>query len=206
MNKKFLTVGLAGVLAVTAVVGGSLAYFTDTDKKDNAFTVGNVDITLTEPQWDEIGSKEAENAYPGEALAKDPTVTNDGANPCFVRIQVTGLDQFDTKGDITYRTYDEDTEEYIEGLGDGWSKGTDGYFYYDTVLDTGDATDALFDQIVMPTGLTGEETNIKPIVVTAQAVQAQGAAETEADVADMTVEEIAAWFTKCGMTDPTAAE
>lgn len=197
MNKKVLSTVLAGALAVTAVVGGSLAYFTDKDDKTNTFTVGNVDITLTEPNWEGNGSADAPAAYPGEPLAKDPTVTNDGANPCFVRIKVDGLDSLGEAGMITYRT------DYVtDKLGDGWVKGDDGYFYYDTVLEVDETTDALFDQIVMPTGLTnGDGTTEYNVVVTAEAVQAQGAKPSWADVQNMSVAEIAAWFDTCGMNE-----
>lgn len=195
MNKKVLSTVLAGALAVTAVVGGSLAYFTDKENKDNTFTVGNVDITLTEPNWEGNGSVDAPEAYPGEPLAKDPTVKNDGANPCFVRIKVEGLDSLGNAGMITYRT------DYVKDkLGDDWVKGNDGYFYYDSVLEVGATTDALFDQIVMPTGLTNGDGDTKyDVVVTAEAVQAQGAKPSWSAVQQMTVEEIAAWFDTCGM-------
>lgn len=195
MNKKVLSTVLAGALAVTAVVGGSLAYFTDSAEKKNTFTVGNVNITLTEPNWEGNGSEDAPEAYPGEPLAKDPTVKNDGANPCFVRIKVDGLDSLSPAGMITYRT-----DYTTGGLGDGWVKGSDGYFYYDTVLEVDATTNALFDQIVMPTDLThGDGTTEYNVVVTAEAVQAQGAKASWADVQTMTVNEIAAWFGTCGM-------
>ena len=191
-KKKIVSLCLAAVLVVMAVAGATVAYFTDTDSKDNTFTVGNVNITLTEPSWNTNG-QESDDVYPGEPLAKDPTVTNDGANPCFVRIKVENLNQFGNKGDITYRT------DYQTGaLGTDWELHTDGYFYYTKVLAVGETTDALFDQIVMPTGLTGGEL-AKDIVVTAEAVQAQGAKPSFAAVEAMTVAEIAAWFTTCGM-------
>ena len=192
-KKKIVSLCLAAVLVVMAIAGATVAYFTDTDAKENTFTVGNVDITLTEPNWESSGSVDAPDVYPGEPLAKDPTVTNSGKNPCFVRISVANLDQFDNKGDITYRT------NYQTGaLGADWVLHTDGYFYYTKVLNINESTTALFDQIVMPTGLTGGETT-KPITVTAEAVQAQGAKPSFAAVETMTVEEIAAWFTTCGM-------
>lgn len=194
MNKKVLSTVLAGALAVTAVVGGSLAYFTDTDEKTNTFTVGNVGITLTEPGWEATGKKDAETVYAGEPLAKDPTVKNDGANPCFVRIKVDGLDSLGDAGMITYRT------DYVtDKLGDGWVKGNDGYFYYDAVLEVGATTDALFDQIVIPTGLTNEDAKEGgyDVTVTAEAVQAQGAKPSWTEVQAMTVDEIAAWFGTC---------
>ena len=193
MNKKKV-VALCSTLCLsaTAIIGGTLAYFTDTENKENVFTVGNVDITLTEPNWESSGKVDAETVYAGEPLAKDPTVENTGNNPCFVRIKVDNLNQFGDKGTITLRT------DYVDGkLGDNWEL-KDGYYYYTTPLEVGATTDALFDQIVMPTGLTGGE-EAEPITVTAQAVQAQGAKASYSAVQTMTVEEIAAWFTTCGM-------
>ena len=58
-------------LVAVAIVGGSLAYFTDEEKATNTFTVGNVDITLTEPKWVE----EKATLIPGREIAKDPTIT-----------------------------------------------------------------------------------------------------------------------------------
>ncbi len=194
MKRKVLALTLCVAMLAIAIVGGSLAYFSDSAEKTNTFTVGNVSIVLNEPNWDTTGAKEAFDVYPGEALAKDPTVTNDGKNPCFVRISVTNLDQFaaDFNGaQIIYRT------DYVDNaLGTNWVKGNDGYFYYSKVLNPGDTTDALFDQIVIPKELTND-TATEDIVVTAYAVQAQGARPSFADVQTMTVAEIAEWMNTC---------
>ena len=48
MKKKLLALVLVVALAATAVIGGTLAYFVDTDSAKNTFTVGNVDIVLHE--------------------------------------------------------------------------------------------------------------------------------------------------------------
>lgn len=193
-KRKILALALTLCMAAILIVGGTLAYFTDTERKDNVFTVGNVDITLTEPNWDGSGSVDAPEAYPGEALAKDPTVTNDGKNPCFVRIKVEGWKVLGENNEITYRT------DYVDNkLGDNWVLHTDGYFYYNKVLAAGVTTDALFDQIVIPTSVTNGFNGNYDLVVTAEAVQAQGAKAKWADVQTMTVSEIAAWFTTCGM-------
>lgn len=48
MKKKILAICLCVALAAVAIVGASLAYFTDTDKEVNTFTVGNVKIDLIE--------------------------------------------------------------------------------------------------------------------------------------------------------------
>ncbi len=200
--KKLLSLCLVALLALTAVTGATLAYFTDTDDAKNEFTVGNVDIDLTEPGWDETGKEEAENVYPGEALAKDPTVENIGANPCFVRVKVTNLDQFGDKGLIALRH-----GNYEEGYDDtNWTY-YNGYYYYNKVLTySGDTyntdlttiTEPLFNQIVMPTGLTGSEPT-QNIEVFAEAVQAQGAQPSWSAVKTMTVDQIAGWFATCGL-------
>lgn len=48
MKKKILALCLVVALAATAIVGGTLAYFTDTKDATNTFTVGNVKIQLLE--------------------------------------------------------------------------------------------------------------------------------------------------------------
>lgn len=193
MKKKIISIALV-VAMIAIIAAGSFAYFTDTKQADNTFTVGNVKIELTEPSWNTNGN-ESDDVYPGEALPKDPTVKNVGDNPCFVRVKVTGLNCLGEENMITYET------NYVKGaLGEGWELGADGYFYYTKVLNKDNDTTALFDQIRIPKTVTnGFDADAYDVVVTAQAVQAQGAKSSWAAVQSMTVAEIAAWFTTCGM-------
>ena len=48
MKKKIISLCLVVALGATAVIGGTLAYFTDTDSETNNFTVGNVKIDIVE--------------------------------------------------------------------------------------------------------------------------------------------------------------
>ena len=50
MKKKITAIFLCVALVAIAVVGASLAYFTDTDEATNTFAVGNVKIDLIEQQ------------------------------------------------------------------------------------------------------------------------------------------------------------
>ncbi len=218
MKKKIVTLALVAALVAVVAVGATLAYFTDTADAENVFTVGKVKIELTEPAWTTGGgATEADTVYPGEPLGKDPTVKNIGANPCFVRIKVDGLEQFVPTGAteeadkapwrIIYRT------NWVDNaLGAGWVLHTDGWFYYkptNNVLPAGFATTPLFHQIVIPEALkngsglsltaAADTADLKEIVVTAQAVQAQGAKSSFENVKTMTLQEIADWFTTCGM-------
>lgn len=58
MKKKILSLVLVVALAATAVIGGTLAYFTDTDEETNVFTMGGVKIDLLEKQYGETGDLE----------------------------------------------------------------------------------------------------------------------------------------------------
>ncbi|MBQ3081944.1 MAG: hypothetical protein IJC49_05790 [Clostridia bacterium] len=51
MNKKIATLVAALLILAIASISMSLAYFTDTDAVKNEFTVGNVEIDLTEGAW-----------------------------------------------------------------------------------------------------------------------------------------------------------
>ena len=84
MKKKLLALVLVVALAATAVIGGTLAYFTDTDAKVNVFTVGNVDITLNET-FDKDNAK----LYPGDenAIPKVINVTNNEED-AYVRLHI----------------------------------------------------------------------------------------------------------------------
>lgn len=59
MKKKLTAIFLCVALVAIAIVGASLAYFTDTDEATNTFAVGNVKIDLIEQQRvaDEEGNK-----------------------------------------------------------------------------------------------------------------------------------------------------
>ena len=86
MKKKIVALCLCIALAVVAIGGATLAYFTDqTTEVKNTFTVGNVKITLSEPNW------KAENAkmVPGTTIAKDPTITvNTGSERAYTFMKV----------------------------------------------------------------------------------------------------------------------
>lgn len=57
MKKKFLAFATVFALAAVAVVGGTMAYFTDTDNETNTFTAGGVTIDLIEQQVNEDGTE-----------------------------------------------------------------------------------------------------------------------------------------------------
>lgn len=87
MNKrKLLTLAMTLCMVAILAVGGTLAYFTDTDDVKNTFTMGKVDITLDEAKVDKDGQAPKEddrvqendytttNMVPGYEFDKDPTI------------------------------------------------------------------------------------------------------------------------------------
>ena len=56
MKKKILALSMCIALAAIAIVGASLAYFTDTKSETNTFTVGNVKIELLESQYHRVNA------------------------------------------------------------------------------------------------------------------------------------------------------
>ena len=76
MKKKLSAIFLCVALVAIAVVGASLAYFTDTKSATNTFTVGNVKIDLIESKFHREG-----NDNSGDTSIPDPThkvVADDG--------------------------------------------------------------------------------------------------------------------------------
>ena len=68
MKKKLIAIFLCVALVAIAVVGASLAYFTDTKSATNTFTVGDVKIDLIESRYHRTGSDNA-----GDTSVPDPT-------------------------------------------------------------------------------------------------------------------------------------
>lgn len=67
MKKKIIALCLVVALAATAVIGGTLAYFTDTDAAKNTFTVGNVKINLLESTLHRENAGYSNGQTPGKA-------------------------------------------------------------------------------------------------------------------------------------------
>ena len=107
MKKKITALCLCVALLAVAVVGASLAYFTDTDNADNTFTAGSVKIKLIEEQSNAdhtgfvpydgekvlmpiVGSAQGEKYPNGQPMAKNyidkvVTIKNTGNSAAWIR-------------------------------------------------------------------------------------------------------------------------
>lgn len=188
MKKKITAIFLCVALVAIAIVGASLAYFTDTKTATNTFTMGDMQIKLdetdvTNPTGDRVTSN-TYNTYPGAVVTKDPTVHNTGKNAAWIRAKV------EVKGWVTnrekYPNYVagelKDSLKYlIDGLGEGWSlvsataanEDVTFVLMYADKLAAGADTTAMFKQVKVPAGLqNGQEFGM--ITVKADAIQTDG--------------------------------
>lgn len=93
-RKTLLALGSLALVAALAV-GSTLAYLTDTETKENQFTVGTVDITVEEPSWPEPDPENPDEDLPNEdmnpfdTVAKDPQIVNNGSESAYVFFKVS---------------------------------------------------------------------------------------------------------------------
>ena len=121
MKKKLMTV-LALVLVIAMSVAGTIAFLTDTtDPITNTFTVGKVDITLTETFNTDTDGDQKNDAWkaqliPGTTYAKDPVVTvTADSEDCWLFVK------FEEKNDAaTYLDYTSNLT-----AANGWTQGDD---------------------------------------------------------------------------------
>ncbi len=148
MKKKLIAVGMVAALGVTAV-GGTLAYFSDTDAQTNTFTTGNVAIDLWEDFGDNDGLEElipatgsAQNGTLKNGIEKEVYVENTGSEDAFVRVHIAipqilddGAETFDASANVLHFNFTKDS--VAPGKWD-WSKAYDddvttgNWNYYET--------------------------------------------------------------------------
>ena len=169
MKKKILSIALV-VAMVAVIAAGSLAYFTDTDSKDNVFTVGNVDITLNEKNADGTPFTQNQKLYPGTKtqnnIPKIVTVTNNqGSENAYMWAEIwipSALDDGDDNsptapglGNSLHFNYARNVvETKAKYLGSKEINGAmyNGYVHFvenDTAKAAGETTGALLDQVYM---------------------------------------------------------
>ena len=199
MNKKKIIIASLVLLLVFAV-GGAIAYFTDTDTKTNTFTIGNVDISLTEANWSTTDANNnnvpdaAENVVPGQSIPKDPVIKNESTtNPAYVFAKVvvpctTATSPATPVEIFSYTPVNSAWTELSSAAVACTSGGTATHVYYYGTNNTlsslaaNTAAPALFTSITVSSQVTGANseglTGNKNVVVTGYGIQTQGLAST----------------------------
>lgn len=164
MKKKLFISVVAVALVACFAIGGTLAWLTDTtDPVTNTFTVGDVNIDLTETTGTEY------KVIPGKDINKDPKVTvKANSEDCWLFVKV-------------------DETNWPEGLGysvaDDWTKldSVEGVYYRTVANNSSDqAFYVLTDnKVTVSSSLTKDDleamnTNQPSLTFTAYAVQQEG--------------------------------
>ena len=165
MKKKITITIICAVLSCVCLIGTTFAWLTDkTGDVVNTFTVGDVDIELTETTGDEY------KLVPGKEYAKDPTVTvKGGSEDCWVFVKVVKGNNPDN-----YLNYTIDTAIWTA------LTGVDGVYYKEVTYSEADQPFTIItgNQVTVKSELT--RTQLQAIVdeptltFTAYAVQREG--------------------------------
>ena len=149
MKKKIVAFTLVVVMLAIAIVGGTLAYFTDTDEAVNEFVIGNVQIDQNEWQRDGeeiVEFEQDKNVVPavlknlekgpitvngydfnirsleGNYIDKIVNVTNTGTNVAYVRtiIAVPNMNGYDDSADASHNPLHWNYLDATDFGGEGW--------------------------------------------------------------------------------------
>lgn len=173
-KKKILVLALAIILVAIAATG-TAAYFTAQKTARNVITTGGFDIEIVEKKLSEDGTLVE---YPEEAIkvlpSKDPiskivTVQNNDSD-AFIRCRyiITVKDENGEAVDYPVENI------YVQSASsnDWLTKDADGWFYYNGIVRTGEATTPIIDEVVISENLTTCQNCTIEIDVIAEGVQA----------------------------------
>ncbi len=181
MRKNLLIGLLVFSLAALLVVGGTMAWFTDSQTADNKFTAGTVAIEINEHDFQDIT-----NWNPGDTTNKDVSIKSTGSKGTYVRVKLTpvwgALDGEEFIADDTLPTTNV-TLNIINS--DKWIA-SGGYYYYYKIMNQGVETELLLDSVTIAGPTTGNEYQGKTLKVDVEAEAVQASHEAYKDAFGIT--------------------
>ena len=186
MKKKITAIALVVAILAVGVIGGSLAYFTDTDNETNTFAVGNVKIDLIEQQVNDagtdledfeqeqvlmpiVGSAQGDKDAFGQPVAENyidkiVTIENTGKSDAYVRAYFAipsalddGYETFNAGANILHFNFGNKDGVSTDGVQWKWMHGNK-WNYFETTID-GVAYNVYYADYyqVLPVGATTEQ-------------------------------------------------
>lgn len=143
-------------LVALLVVGGTMAWFTDSAEVTNKFTAGTVEIelhdkTLNNSEEVNFPANGFENVNPGDLYDKLVSVENIGSKRVYVRVKLTPTWTFTNDS-----TSNDLAPAQLVGLNTtDWIEDEDGWYYYVEILDKDEVTTRLIEGV----HFIGEEMN-----------------------------------------------
>jgi len=126
MKKKTVALLLSVAMMATAVIGGTMAYFTDTDSAKNVMTTGNVDIRQTERQrtignWVVTG----QNTMPGGSATLDIEDFEDGKKLIPVTAGEADAKEYDIPASVSAQYMFSNEKNYVDKIVNVVNDGTE---------------------------------------------------------------------------------
>lgn len=179
MRKKIGLIAATAALGALLVVGGTLAWFTDTETATNVVTTGNVQIAIQE-NGDKMDPGErltfAGAQTPGQSLDKKVEILNIGKNDAYIRVKI--VNDAGLELSIT-----DDTN---------WIPEDDYYYYLLPVKAELGFTTALLEEVKIPSDWTNDAVDMEyEVKINAEAIQSDNLFGADEDV---TADTLAAKF------------
>lgn len=186
MKKKIITICLVIALAATAIVGASLAYFTDTENETNVFTVGKVDIDLNDqfeqnsPLFPAVLDEDTNEIK--NAVDKVVSVTNNEED-AYVRVHIAVPADIDELIGLWYD--DADGWDWVGDTRVDYTTTINGVEYnvvcltYSEILEADETTTDVFEWVTLDPSATNEDVAAfndsgLNIIIIAEGAQAAG--------------------------------
>lgn len=171
-QKLSLKTSILLLALVLLAAGGSVAYFVTSETAHDTVSMSGVSILLNEFAGPE-GSEpfhDLENIVAGAVYSKIPYVENNGPEPVWVRAKVT-LKQIATGGTATTIS-DYSPLMELQELGGNWTLSSDGFYYYNSALQSGEQTEPIFKTVKFADNLSDDFKNSTySLTVAAEATQ-----------------------------------
>ena len=173
MKKKTILMLAAMALLLTVTVGSTIAYLvTSSGPVQNVFEPAYVKSTVIEPSWKD-GNLEKSNV----------TIKNNGNVNAKIRAAIVVTWQ-DAEGN-TLPNVPKLGTDYSLTIGEGWKKGSDGYYVWESDVAPGNSTGALIT--ICKQEKAYEDGRKLCVEVIGSAIQAEGGAVKVSDPAGWTI-------------------
>ncbi|MFR8734882.1 MAG: SipW-dependent biofilm matrix protein BsaA [Clostridium perfringens] len=169
-------------------MGGSLAWFTSSDSVTNPFTTASTDKPSDPNSGIKINEKfdknEADNTLPGDNVTKQVNVSNTATYDQLIRVKIEkvwkdaeGTEKPDLDKENIILNFEKNLTDSNNPEEGKWIKGSDGYYYYNGIVNPDGQTANLLESVTLSKDTTNEFKGLKfDVVVDSEGVQAANGA------------------------------
>lgn len=189
-KKKIIGLCIAGVLAVGSI-GGSLAWFTSSDSITNPFSTASTD-NPSDPNsgikiHEDFKPEEAKNKLPGDEVKKQVNVINKAKYDQLIRVKIKkvwkdakGKEKSDLNTKNIILNFEKNLTDSNKPEEGKWIKGSDGYYYYNGIVNPKGQTSNLLESVTLSKDTTNEFKGLKfDVTVNSEGVQAANGAVSD---------------------------